>query len=575
MCFLCNGVVYSQDYDILFPEERELPPSEGEVELPKPPAEIKAEEEKILIPSLNGIVLITNPKLVKKWGMPHIKGIVSLGPRADLLKNKKLITSLNKFIDQPASFNSLQRIAREIVIFYRKHDRPVVDVLIPEQEVKGGVVQVLVLEGVLGEVRAEGNKYFKSEYLITLLGMKPDDRFSQRYLEYSLDWINYNPFRRVDLIFTPGREIGKTDVILNTTDRSPVRLFGGYDNTGTFITDTIRWSAGFNWGDALWLDQQLNAQVITSPNFKNLLGYAGSWVIPISLPWRQVVTVLGSYATSEAIENLTPFHIEGIGWQLSGRYDVPIIAPTFLEQYKHNVQFGFDFKQTNNTLSFGNTTVTDSTVDIDQFLWSYAFNLKDNLGATSGDIKLVYSPGDLSSHNTNSEFQTLRAFATSKYFYGLLQAQRLLKLPLDFSIFSKFWYQFTRENLIPSEEFGLGGHDTVRGYQERAENGDSGYLGSVELYSPPFSPLSKVKLLGRFKIKDELKFLFFWDYGVAVDNILLPQQPKTFTLSSIGPGLRYSIPPNFTLRFDYGFPFYDVGDFFTWSHGHIGIVASW
>ena len=565
--FLFSFPLLAQDYEILFPKEKELPPSEGEVELPKPPEEIKPEKEVILIKSLNAIILITDPELVKKEGYIGQEGVVSFGPRDDLLRQEDLIELLNEYLYEPLYFSTLQKIARDIVIYYREHDRPVVDVLIPEQEVKNGTVQVLVLEGVLGEIKTEGNKYFKSPFLIKEMKMKPGERFSQRYLKYSLDWLNINPFRAVDLIFTPGERAGTTDLILKTTDRYPIRPFVGYDNTGTYITDTIRWSTGLNWGNAFKLDQQVNFQFITSPNLENLVGYAGSYVVP--LPWRHVVTALGSYATSEAIAGLTPFKIEGLGWQLSGRYDIPLPTPVFMDPVKHNFQFGFDFKQTNNTLSFGTEEVTDTKVDIDQFLWDYSIYVKDKFGGTSGDIKIVYSPGNYTAHNTDTDFQTLRYASTAEYFYGQLQMERLIKLPLDFSLYGKFIYQFTRESLQPSEELGVGGHQTVRGYQERATNGDIGVVFHNNLFSPPIHALKIIN------IQDELKFLCFFDYGIAIDNNPLAGQPKRFYLLSVGPGLRYSISPNFSLRFDYGFPIYNVGDFFESSHGHIGMVASW
>jgi len=44
--------------------------------------------------------------------------------------------------------------------------------------------------------------------------------------------------------------------------------------------------------------------------------------------------------------------------------------------------------------------------------------------------------------------------------------------------------QWTRDQLVAGEQFGLGGMDSVRGFYDREVTGDRGYRGSGELYTP-------------------------------------------------------------------------------------------
>jgi hemolysin activation/secretion protein len=137
--------------------------------------------------------------------------------------------------------------------------------------------------------------------------------------------------------------------------------------------------------------------------------------------------------------------------------------------------------------------------------------------------------------------------------------------------------QYATENLLQSEQLGFGGHDTVRGYQERIFRGDSGWLFSAELYSPPMHPLSA--FVPSWGLKDELRFLVFTDWGSGSAKREVTSDPfdDKQTLGSVGVGLRYDISDNFRLRVDWGFqleelpsPPYpaDSGD----NQIHVGVV---
>jgi hemolysin activation/secretion protein len=43
--------------------------------------------------------------------------------------------------------------------------------------------------------------------------------------------------------------------------------------------------------------------------------------------------------------------------------------------------------------------------------------------------------------------------------------------------------------LLSGEQFSIGGSDTGRGFDKQSLNSDTGMLGSIELQSPPMSPL--------------------------------------------------------------------------------------
>lgn len=85
------------------------------------------------------------------------------------------------------------------------------------------------------------------------------------------------------------------------------------------------------------------------------------------------------------------------------------------------------------------------------------------------------------------------------------------------------------------------------GYDPRTINGTQGVVTSVELRSPPFSPLQKV--LG---LPDQGQLLAFWDYGLVGFLNTQTGLPRQAEVQSLGIGARYGIGRYLDLRFDYG-----------------------
>jgi hemolysin activation/secretion protein len=65
----------------------------------------------------------------------------------------------------------------------------------------------------------------------------------------------------------------------------------------------------------------------------------------------------------------------------------------------------------------------------------------------------------------------------------------------DWSLQGRVLLQWTPDPLVPGEQFGLGGAQLVRGYEEREATGDRGWLASLEVASPPW-PLQGTTRLG-------------------------------------------------------------------------------
>jgi hemolysin activation/secretion protein len=254
------------------------------------------------------------------------------------------------------------------------------------------------------------------------------------------------------------------------------------------------------------------------------------------------------------------------------RYEIPLPSTA---HFTESIQGGFDFKRSDNSLAFGVLSLANTNTDIDQLVGSYQATYADDLGSTFFSGTGYWSPGDISEYNSNGYYATQRAGSRANYIYGQLAIDRTTRLPLDFTWRVRGLLQESDTNLLPSEELGLGGDETVRGYEEREVNGDNGFFASTEVATPP---VSVANLVGLKAVKDQLQFFGFLDYGgTTLEHVTASDVNPNSNLLSAGPGVRYIINPYLTFRFDYGFQMIGSGFGPPGQHGRadLGLTVSY
>ena len=81
-------------------------------------------------------------------------------------------------------------------------------------------------------------------------------------------------------------------------------------------------------------------------------------------------------------------------------------------------------------------------------------------------------------------FQAVRTDATPTYHILRWGASYSRVLPYEWQFRAVANGQYTNDALIPGEQFGYGGPDSVRGFNVREVANDRGWSSSVELYTP-------------------------------------------------------------------------------------------
>lgn len=530
--------------------------------------------DQLLLPELRGLVFVDGAPAVR--ATDTLRPGVEVDPRLTAL-DALFSAEVKPFIGQPLTSARLTAITQAVVRAFRRADRPVVDAVVVEQDVSDGIVQIVVVEFNAGEVRVEGNRWFSSDFIRAQVRLQPGDTIVGSRVAEDLAILNENPFRTVEAIYERSSEPGRTNLLLRTRDRLPLRVYAGLDDAGLPSLGVHRLFAGIAYGNLFGADHQINYQYTSSTNvFRDTPAgvvrqspgprfFAHSLSYTAPLTWRDRLTISALYAESNPFL-AAPFTQQGSTTQLSFRYAfrLPRTARTGQE-----LRLGYDFKRSNNNLAFGGFTLNDGFTEIHQFAAEYAATVIDRLGATSATLIAVMSPGGLGQTNSRKAFETARIGASPRYAYAQLIMERSFNLRSGAALLLRATGQLATGPLLSSEQLGLGGANSVRGYDTFTASGDDGWVIGAELRGPA------IRLL-KGRVSDSFEPLLFVEGGRAYSRTAQNNLPRSTGLASAGLGLRYSLDRHLDLRLDYGVQLTSSPTGRPANgRGHISLTASW
>jgi hemolysin activation/secretion protein len=140
----------------------------------------------------------------------------------------------------------------------------------------------------------------------------------------------------------------------------------------------------------------------------------------------------------------------------------------------------------------------------------------------------------------------------SRFFSWLSQAQRVQRLGNDNLLIVQGDLQLTPNSLLPSEQFVVGGGQSLRGYRQNVRSGDNGFRFSVE---------NRITLERDEAGISTFQLAPFIDLGAVWNHADNPNKlPNQTFLASAGLGLLWEPLPRLFLRLDYAVPFIDLDD---------------
>ncbi|GAP36105.1 ShlB/FhaC/HecB family hemolysin secretion/activation protein [Piscinibacter sakaiensis] len=448
------------------------------------------------------------------------------------------------------SLDELQAAARAVQALYRDAGYGAVIAFLPEQRPADGRVAITVVEGRLSRVDWVGAAQFDEANLratlpALVLGQTP----RVREVDAQIQLANENPAKTVEVLLQPGARPGEVAARVQVREQPVRQASVGLDNSGGPGT---RWRANLGWRDAnlLGRDEVLQLQLQLAPEKLDSVTVLSA---SLRLPFYAQGLALDAYAAYSDVDGGTTATAAG-PLQFSGKGRIAgLRLSKFLPrlgEVDQRLVLGLDRRDyLNNCAILGlapgacgsaGESVSVQPIGLEYLLqqggprpWSASLGVQHNLKLGGGLADAA-------------RFEAVRPGAKPRY--TLLRVGLFGGASVDetWQAQARLLGQWTRDALVPGEQFGVGGGSSVRGYEERELTGDRGANASFELWSPPIP-----HDWGRGPGAGQLRLAAFADIGWVQNRRELPCRgtASECSIAAAGLGLRYAAGP-LQARFD-------------------------
>lgn len=396
--------------------------------------------------------------------------------------------------------------------------------------------------------------------------------------------INSHPDVKIDTHMAISREESKdgspiryADLEFNVREQLPLHAVLEINNTGTESTDPWRAGLTVQHLNLTRHDDALTLKALSALDFESMSSFAGSYAIPHSFGNGGLITAYGGYSEIDTLDALgEDISLQGDGWFVGSQGSYRLINNS---DHLLNVSLGVAYRFVSDWLVYqdfpGETR--DATVLPTSLAFSYSSAKPDRFrGRNFLTSETVFNMGDMTGVTEAEEIERQRPGAESDYFIERLQGARIQPVlghnvggirRGQWLIFGKVGGQWASGSLIPAEQIGLGGMNTVRGYTERTVMGDHGLYGTLELRTPMVADLLTRPWAGSLKTSgakriwiDRLQAVCFADVGWVYRQDALESEEDSVAIGSAGLGLRWSLGELAQVRLDGAYRLVDLPD---------------
>jgi len=444
------------------------------------------------------------------------------------------------YLNKKVTFQDMQAVSGKIESKYKEKGYFTTTVYIPEQNIKDGVIEIRVAEGKMGNLNIEGNKWFSADFIEKFFHAKKNEILNIKSMAKDILRINKNPDLQIKAVISQGKEPQTSDVSLKVEGKLPWHAGLLQDNRGSRLTGKyrsmffIRSSNVSGSGDTAFV-----SSLYTGKSFGQSLSYSipiGTYGTKFGLDVNYFKMKLGKEYKSFDITGNTQIYTPHLSWELALSEDSEAYA-----------DLGIDIKSIKKKMA-GDTTANDQ-LRIPYF--GFDFSRTDSQGQTTFSPKFDFGTSGFLGASSRNHPTSSRA-GTGGYFFKYEQSlNRIQKMVFDSYMSIRTQLQIASHTLASSEQFQLGGADSVRGYPEGDYLADNGAVLNFDWVFPLYIIPKTWKLPGQeTPLRHQIEPVFFVDVGGGELKKILPGESKDKFLAGIGGGLRLHFK-FFSLRLDW------------------------
>lgn len=441
------------------------------------------------------------------------------------------------FEGRSLTLEELRGVADQITQLYLDRGYITSRAVLVDQVIAAGVVQIRVIEGSIEQIEIEGARRTASSYIRSRIRLGAKTPISQNALEDQLRLLRLDPlFENVEASLRPGSGLGQSILVVRVTETNSFFGSVGVDNYSPPSVGSERLGLSLGYRNLTGQgDELFGSYYHSTTGGSNVFDL--SYRIPLN-PMNgtlQLRTAPSSYHITDP--EFAGFDIEGRSRLYEFSYRQPLVRSP-REELALSVGFTYEDGET----LVLNTLADESTTSVIRFGQEYVRREPTGAWALRSQFNL----------GTDLFNATRDTTPDGQFFSWIGQAQRVQILNPHHLLIAQLDVQLTPNALLPSQQFVIGGGQSIRGYEQNARLGDNGIRFSIE---------DRIAILRNEAGAPTLQIAPFADLGAVWNasnpaNSLLDQN----VLAAVGLGILWEPLPGFNVRADFGLPLVELDD---------------
>ena len=463
---------------------------------------------------------------------------------ATLFKPEDFRPIFQSYLQKKVTLKDVSAIAEQVEAKYHSKGYLTTNVYFPEQEIKNGLIKLVVLEGKLGEVTVEGNKWFSADFIRKYIHSKPSELLNINRLQKDVLRLNQFSDLEVKTIVSPGKEKGTSNLVLKVKDKLPWHVGMSEDNRGTRLTEKyrtgfyVRGSNVLGLGDSIFANTLFNARTF---------GQVVSYVVPLGTYGAKLALDMSIF-TMKLGKEYKVYDITGKTETLTPHLTFELALSEDFEAY---LDLGINLESIKKRQDLN--LVSDDQLRIPYF----SFNLlKTDAflggGQTTYTPRFSYGTGGFLGASHSCHPSASRDGTGGYYFKYEHDLRRTQRMPFGSYLLVNSQFQAASHTLPSSEQLQLGGMTSVRGYPEGDYLADVGATLNMDwVFQSYFFPKNWKFPHTQMPLRRAIEPVAFFDMGGGGLYATNSGERSRKFLAGAGGGMRIHFGNNFFIRLEW------------------------
>lgn len=450
---------------------------------------------------------------------------------------------------QSATLDQLRTVADSITQLYLNRGYITSRAVLVDQAITDGVVQIRVIEGSIERIEIQGLQRLREAYVRDRIQLGTAAPLNKDRLEDQLKLLKADPlFESVEASLKAGSGVGQSILTLSIREAKQFNGFVSADNLSPPSVGSERIGTILSYRNLTGLGDEISASY-----YRSIQGGSNSFDFNYQIPVNAMngaVQLRITPSRGKIIESsFAAFGIRSETDLYELSYRQPLVR-TPHEEFALSISFTFQNGQTflfqDTPFPFGIGADINGNTRTRILKFGQDYVRRDPQGAWVARSQFSFGLNLFNATTNDSPIPDGRFFS----WFG--QFQRVQRLGADHLLIVQADLQLTPDSLFPSQQFVIGGGQSLRGYRQNVRSGDNGFRFSIE---------DRITVQRTQTGAPVLQFAPFIDLGTIWNrsnnpNVLSEQR----FLAGGGIGVILEPTPGLLLRADYAIPFTRLSD---------------